>query len=71
MSLPKPKPGILEISTYVGGNSDIPGDAKVIKLASNEGALGPSPKAIEAYIQESDKMHRYPDGNSKKDTHSL
>ena len=66
MSLPKPKPGILEISTYVGGNSDIPGDAKFIKLASNEGALGPSPKAIEAYIQESDKMHRYPDGNSKK-----
>ena len=66
MSPPKPKPGILDISIYVGGESDIPGVDQVIKLASNEGALGPSPKAMEAYIQETEKMHRYPDGSSRK-----
>ena len=66
MSLPKPKPGILDISGYVGGESNIPGVNQVIKLASNEGALGPSPKAMEAYNLEVETMHRYPDGSSKK-----
>ena len=66
MNSPKPKPGILDISIYVGGESDIPGADQVIKLASNEGALGPSPKAMKAYIHETETMHRYPDGNSRK-----
>ena len=33
----------------------------IIKLASNENALGPSPKAIEAMQQFAAKMHHYPD----------
>ncbi len=34
-----------------------------IKLASNENALGPSPKAIEAIKAALGKLHRYPDGS--------
>jgi hypothetical protein len=48
MSTPTPKPGISEISPYVGGRSSVPGVAKPIKLSSNESPLGPSPKALEA-----------------------
>jgi len=42
-SAPVPRPGILEIAAYVGGESKITGVSQVIKLASNESALGPSP----------------------------
>ena len=44
-----PRPGILEIAPYVGGEAKLPGIAKPIKLASNESALGPSPRAVEAF----------------------
>ncbi len=36
----------------------------IIKLASNENPLGPSPKAIEAVIKNLGKINRYPDSNS-------
>ncbi|HJN25774.1 MAG TPA: histidinol-phosphate transaminase [Rhodospirillales bacterium] len=64
MSTPIPKPGILDISPYVGGESEIKGVERVIKLASNEGALGPSPKAQEAYREKAATQHRYPDGSA-------
>jgi histidinol-phosphate aminotransferase len=38
--------------------------ADVIKLASNENALGPSPKALEAMRSVAAKMHLYPDGDT-------
>lgn len=38
------------------------GLTRVIKLASNENPLGPSPKAVAALAGESDTLHRYPDG---------
>jgi len=59
---PSPRPGILEIAPYVGGDSELPGIAKPVKLASNESALGPSPKAVAAYHGCADSLHRYPDG---------
>lgn len=62
MSLPAPRPGIMDIAPYVGGESKIPGVDRVIKLASNEGALGPSPAAVEAYRAMAGALHRYPDG---------
>lgn len=62
MSEPKPRPGIMDIAPYVGGESKIPGVERVIKLASNEGALGPSPAAMEAYRAMAGELHRYPDG---------
>ena len=46
---PTPRPGILDISPYVPGESSVPGGVKPIKLSSNETPLGPSPKAIAAY----------------------
>lgn len=36
----------------------------IIKLASNENPLGPSPKAIEAIIREAPHVHLYPDGGA-------
>ena len=36
--------------------------ASIIKLASNENPLGPSPRAIEAMREAIDKVHFYPDG---------
>jgi histidinol-phosphate aminotransferase len=62
--LPVPRPGILDIAPYVGGEAKVPGVTRPIRLASNESALGPSPRAIEAYRAWSDEIHRYPDGGS-------
>ncbi len=62
MSDPTPKPGILGIDPYVGGESAVPGRDKVIKLSGNESAFGPSPKAVAAYTEAAESLHRYPDG---------
>ncbi len=59
-----PRPGILELSPYVGGESSIPGVNRVIRLASNENALGPSPRAVAAYEALKGELHRYPDGGA-------
>ncbi|HYM02648.1 MAG TPA: histidinol-phosphate transaminase, partial [Stellaceae bacterium] len=61
---PIPRPGILGIAPYVGGESKIAGVARVIRLASNESALGPSARAVEAYRALASEIHRYPDGGS-------
>jgi len=37
---------------------------ELIKLASNENPLGPSPKAIKAMQETASKIHLYPDGNA-------
>jgi histidinol-phosphate aminotransferase len=36
----------------------------IIKLASNENALGPSPMAVEAMQRDAERMHYYPDGGA-------
>ena len=59
---PQPQPGILEISPYIPGESEVPGGLKPIKLSSNETPLGPSPKAVAAYKAEAEHLERYPDG---------
>ncbi len=64
MNAPVARPGIMDINPYVGGESALPGVTRVIKLASNEGALGPSPRAVEAYKAIADDLHRYPDGGA-------
>ncbi|WP_372797913.1 histidinol-phosphate transaminase [Pontiella sp.] len=38
--------------------------ADIIKVASNENELGPSPRAIEAMQEAIPEMHRYPDGGA-------
>lgn len=64
MSAPQPRPGIMDIELYVGGKSAAPGGRRAIKLSSNEGALGPSAKAVAAYRDRAEDLHRYPDGGS-------
>src|SRR5271154_6077611 len=61
---PVPAPGILDIAPYVGGEAKAPGIEKPIRLASNESALGPSPKAVAAYRALAGEIHRYPEGDS-------
>ena len=61
---PAPGPGILDIAPYIGGESKAVGVARPIRLASNESALGPSPKAIAAYRALAEDIHRYPDGSA-------
>jgi histidinol-phosphate aminotransferase len=64
MTLPKPQPGILDISPYVGGKSKAGAQAaRIMKLSSNENPLGPSPKAIKAYGDCARELHRYPPGD--------
>ena len=60
---PQPQPGIMTIAAYVGGKSSVGSNVDVLKLSSNEGALGPSPKAIDRLAAMS-AWHRYPDGGA-------
>jgi len=62
---PKPRDGILKIVPYVGGRSSLNDQQKVIRLASNEAAIGPSPKAIVAFKEQYNMLHRYPDGSAE------
>ncbi|HXC57060.1 MAG TPA: histidinol-phosphate transaminase [Rhizomicrobium sp.] len=62
---PTPKPGILDIAAYVGGRDHVDGVEKVVKLSSNESALGPSPLAVEAFRAVADGLEIYPDGGVK------
>lgn len=63
MPLPTAHAGIMAIKPYVGGKSKAAPGVVVRKLSSNESPLGPSPKAVEAYRQAADSLHRYPDGS--------
>ena len=62
MALPVPKPGILEIKPYIGGEGRAAGVTRLIRLASNENPLGCSALAREAYLKAAAELHRYPDG---------
>jgi histidinol-phosphate aminotransferase len=64
VSAPRPRPEVLRIAAYVGGESRVPGVNRVVKLSSNEGAFGPPPGAVAAYARVAQDLHRYPDGGS-------
>jgi histidinol-phosphate aminotransferase len=59
-----PRPSILSVEPYVGGESKVPGVNRVTKLSSNEGAFGPPPGAIAAIAAGAAEAHRYPDGGA-------
>lgn len=65
MSPPVPKPGILDIAPYTPGKSGAGLAGRVIKLSANESALGPSPKAVEAFKNASSRLEDYPDGSAR------
>ena len=62
---PSPKPGILNITPYVGGRAAVPGVKNPIKLSSNETPLGPSAKTMEALAKASHDLHIYPEGSAQ------
>lgn len=64
LSAPRPRPGILDIAAYVGGEHKAPGANRTLRLASNENPLGASAAAIAAYRAEEGDLHRYPDGSA-------
>jgi histidinol-phosphate aminotransferase len=61
----EPRPSILTVEPYVGGESKLPGVNRVMKLSSNEGPFGPPPGAIEALRAAAADAHRYPDGSAR------
>jgi len=59
-----PKPRNIKVERYVGGLSEFENIDNPIKLSANESALGPSPKAIEAFERYNDKLFKYPESDS-------
>lgn len=64
MTAPRPRPEVLTISPYIGGESTLPGINRTIKLSSNEGAFGVPPGAQEAIRRAAEEAYRYPDGGA-------
>jgi len=65
MTFPKAHEYLVEIEVYKPGKGKIAGsgDVKVMKLSSNENALGSSAEAIAAYQKHSHEISRYADGS--------
>ena len=60
--------GVLDIEAYAPGKpiEELQrelGLTSIVKMASNENPLGPSPKALEALRHGLEELHLYPDGN--------
>ena len=72
MALPfQPNPALAQLPVYQPGRpiEEVARElglraGDIIKLASNENPLGPSPKAIAAMRLAIEQLHRYPDGNA-------
>ena len=65
MTAPRPRATVMTVAPYVGGQSNLPGSNRVIKLSSNEGAFGPPPGAVAAATHAAAASHRYPDPDSR------
>ncbi len=59
-----PKPRKIDVERYIGGLSKLEKIDNPIKLSANESALGPSPKALEAFERDKDKIFKYPESDS-------
>ena len=59
-----PRPGVLDIAPYKGGESAAPGANRVFKLSANENPYGASPAAVEAFRACADRLADYPDGGA-------
>ncbi len=64
------RPEVLQLKQYVPGKP-VPevqkayGLTRVVKLASNENPLGPSPQAVEAARQAAEEVHIYPEATAR------
>ena len=66
--LPLAAPGVRTLQPYQPGKPESElrreyGLSEIVKLASNENPLGPSPKALVAVREALNGLARYPDGN--------
>ncbi|WP_425646184.1 histidinol-phosphate transaminase [Agrobacterium leguminum] len=71
LSLPVPRPGILDIAAYVPGKEHVDGVVRVYKLSANETPFGPSPRAIEAFGEAAGHLEIYPDGQAAALRHAI
>ncbi len=62
----KPRPSILKIPFYLSGASKLKKIKKPIKLSSNENPLGPTQKAIDAFVSVKNNLGTYPDSSHKR-----
>jgi len=60
-----PKPIKFKVERYIGGLSQFKKISNPIKLSANESALGPSPKALQAFENEKNNIFKYPESDSK------
>lgn len=60
----QPRPGVLDVAAYVGGESGAPGANRAVKLSANENPYGPSPAALAAYREAGEALALYPDGGA-------
>lgn len=60
MPAPQPRPTVAAMVRYQP-NLSAPKADRIIRLSANEGALGPSPKAMRALAAVADRIHHYPE----------
>jgi histidinol-phosphate aminotransferase len=60
-----PKPGVLDITAYIGGRAEAAGVTNPIKLSSNETPLGPSAAAISAFQDMAGRLEFYPESSAR------
>ncbi|HEU4968427.1 histidinol-phosphate transaminase [Sphingomonas sp.] len=63
MLAPVPKPWIMDIAPYVPGRATTDDGRKVVKLSSNENALGTSEAARRTFASAATSLERYPDAS--------
>ena len=60
-----PKPIKFKVERYIGGLSRFKKINNPIKLSANESALGPSPKAVQAFENDKNSIFKYPESDSQ------
>ena len=60
-----PKPIKFKVERYISGLSQFKKIDNPIKLSANESALGPSPKAIQAFEDDKNNIFKYPESDSE------
>lgn len=71
MTMPTPRPGVLDVAPYVGGSHEVAGVDRVIVLSANENPLGPCEAAKDAYRAAAESLHRYPEGGAEDLRHAI
>lgn len=60
-AMPAPMPYLVDSPSYTPGQASGAGAAQAVKLSSNESAVGPSPRVLQAIRDAAGTQHLYPD----------